>query len=190
MSQSWVYSTCNGYRDYTPTDVDTVQLTSVDSDETNALERRLDGVLVAAAFNHTVVLWHHSEYSGLEFIDELINCDPSDPIKQVRFVYDAKNRLSLVVVHNNFINVWRKSTAASDSSYECVWSHGLSNVEVTIHDHPLSRSTTLKELLLTLVEADSANSATNSRNLSIKGILKISRNHGNSHRHHLSCVLL
>ena len=168
-STSWIYSTCNGYRDLTPNDIDIVQLTndSSNSNVSNLLDRQLDGSIVAVAFNHIVVLWHHSEYAGLEYIDELINCDIYDAIKQVRFVYDTRNRLNLVAVHTNYINIWRKSNDV-DSGYECVWSHNLAGREVTIHDHPLSYTGAPSELLLTCTETSSKNAATNSRNLSIK----------------------
>jgi hypothetical protein len=62
--KSWVYDTCNGYRNMNPTYID-FSLTEKNQ--------------VGISFNHIVTLWDSD--NNMEFITDLIHCDPNDHIK-------------------------------------------------------------------------------------------------------------
>lgn len=117
-TSNWIYSTCNGFRDMIPTDIDFV-----------SLEQDVD--LVAVSFNHTCTIWSHGE-DGLTFINDLIHCDTNDLIRQVKFL----NSDHLVVMHEKYLNLWSISDD-SKSSMRCEWSTQLNDL-IYMCENPLN----------------------------------------------------
>jgi hypothetical protein len=99
MSEStwnWVYNTCNGYRDMNPTGIEFVELEGKRS-------------IIAASFSHIITLWDYEPVEGggggISFIDDLVNCDASNAIRQVKHV--AGNYL--LVAYKNSADLWKVS---------------------------------------------------------------------------------
>ena len=150
-SMSWIYDTCNGYRDLTPVDVDFARL-----DESN--------MLVAVAFNSTIALWTYSSTGGgVEFHDELFNCDKSDMIRQVKFLGSD----NLLAIHGSYLNLWQRASRAKrapsddeltskqrDEEFNCTWCKEIKNETVSIcsvvaNDSNLWSKQSSNQLLLT-----------------------------------------
>ena len=63
-TKSWVYDTCNGYRNMNPKQV---EFSLIDKNQT------------AVSFNHIITLWDNE--LNMEFVTDMIHCDTEDHIK-------------------------------------------------------------------------------------------------------------
>ncbi len=63
---SWMYDTCNGYRNMTPSDLDFSNQADKNSQ-------------VAIVFGHIIALWNAD--NNMDFVSDLIHCDKADTIK-------------------------------------------------------------------------------------------------------------
>lgn len=106
---SWVYDTCNAYRHMVPGDVDFSP----------------SGKLLAVSYGHIVTIWNNE---SMDLIDELINCDSNDKIRQLTF----ESNEYLICIHETSFNVW------SIEKGLCVWSK---NTQIDIMErHPVNGS--------------------------------------------------
>ena len=125
VTYNWIYNSCDGYRDLIPSNI-----------EFMTINESID--LVSVSFNHITTIWQYDQY-GLMFLNDLIHCDPSDHIKEMKLIGN-----NLLVSHFNFLNVWSITVpkkALSDVTLEnkikfiCTWSHETTEV-LNITENP------------------------------------------------------
>jgi len=133
ITYNWRYNTCNGYRDLCPSQID------------------FSNDLIVISFGHIVTLWNYNAYDGVTFLNDLIHCNASDLIKEIKFMQNN----FLLCVHNKCLNVWKlkneektstdlqliKSGHEVDSfsDIKCVWSVPCDEV-LEIAENPLKKS--------------------------------------------------
>lgn len=113
-NMNWIYSTCNGYRDMIPIDLDLIDL---DNNNNN-------NCLLAVSFNHISTLWVFNEQDGVVFINDLIHSNLNDHVKQLKFL--SKN--NLLVLHNDYLNLWSiNNNNNNNTSMKCINSIQINN---------------------------------------------------------------
>ncbi|CAF0710964.1 unnamed protein product [Brachionus calyciflorus] len=121
IKYNWVYSTCNGYRDMYPSDIEFFEINNKD--------------YVAVSFEHIATLWKIDYDKSLSFVDDLIHCAKDDPIKYLKKIDNS----NLLVVHNECLNVWcfkhnvldeNDLLSGVEESLEtrCIWSQEVKDV--------------------------------------------------------------
>ena len=133
-TRSWIYDTCNGYRNLNPSQI---EFSLNDKNQ------------VAITFNHIITLWDGEK--NMEFVNDLIHCDPNDHIKYINLKETKNNEIisyflnfsqilytssNIVSIHSGCINLWDLCL-----NYACIWSRQL-NIE-NISLHPFDTSTVI-----------------------------------------------
>jgi hypothetical protein len=150
ITSNWIYATCNGFRDMTPNDIEFVSLNSSNLD------------LLAVSFNHVVTIWLHSEQDGMSFINDLIHCDSSDLVKQLKFVGSSH----LLVAHENYLNLWSVNDGSNEKILmKCKWSIQINNM-LFMATHP----TDSNQVVMVFNEKTNANSTEDDSLTNLQGI--------------------
>lgn len=121
-SFNWIYNTCNGYRDQSPSNIEF-----------------LNDQLFAVSFYHTITIWTFDQLNGVSFVDDLPHCNPLDTIKELKLF---KNNF-LLAMHEKTLNVWDVTNLTTEKSLlensllknqvNCIWSHQTDEI-VQVYD--------------------------------------------------------
>ena len=105
---------------------------------------------IAVAFDHITTLWSYDAYDGVSFVNDLIHCDSTDAITELKFVQENY----IMCVHHHCLNVWNlkndsnatsaeaqlmKSTPTLGHTISCVWSAPVDQV-LSVCENPLQKS--------------------------------------------------
>jgi uncharacterized Rmd1/YagE family protein len=77
LTSNWVYNSCNGYREYEPSEICFI--------EDRVKESKKE--IVAVSFRHVVVLWSFDKENETTFLTDLVHCDEMDFIKKNVFYW-------------------------------------------------------------------------------------------------------